>query len=119
MKIEPSDKGKKLSNLPQSRFPEAITCNSAKKNIGEHKALLLKDKPSSFNEYDKCHGPCKEPINSKLELQIDKSKYKDEEDKIRILKEFYYCERCQWYFCLKCYYKEYITTRDGLKNQLR
>jgi len=53
MKTETSDRGKKLSNLPQNRFPEAIACHSAKKH-GEHKvtdkALLLKEKPSGFNE---------------------------------------------------------------------
>ena len=49
MKTEASDRGKKLPNLPQNRFPEAIACHSAKKH-GEHKALLLKEKPPTFNE---------------------------------------------------------------------
>lgn len=36
-----------------------------------------------------------------------------------MLKEFYYCAKCQWYFCLKCYFKEYVITKDAIKNHLR
>jgi hypothetical protein len=30
---------------PEKRFPDAIVCHSVKKNLEEHKAILLKEKP--------------------------------------------------------------------------
>jgi hypothetical protein len=66
MKTEIHERGKKLSNIPEQqspyarsqaafsqpekRFPVAIVCHSAKKNSGEHKAILLRERPSGFNE---------------------------------------------------------------------
>ena len=49
----------------EKKFPEAIVCHSAKKNFGEHKAFLMKEY-AGLNDQDRCQGPCKELISSKV-----------------------------------------------------